>query len=74
MKRIRLTASEEMSFENVDRRRTDDGRTDGWTTDTFILNIYPHVFGANPRKFGDAKIYHFTVYYKLTNEPSAQVT
>ena len=25
MKRIGLTASEEMSFENVDRRRTDDG-------------------------------------------------
>ena len=24
-------------------------------------NIYPHVFEANPRKFGDAKIYHFTV-------------
>ena len=24
-------------------------------------NINPHVFGANPRKFGDAKIYHFTV-------------
>ena len=44
MKRIGLTASEEMSFENVDRR-TDDGRT----TDTFI-------------------------YYKLTNEPSAQVS
>ena len=33
MERIRLTASEEMSFENVDGRtdgrRTDDGRTDG---------------------------------------------
>ena len=27
MERIRLTASEEMSFENVDGRRTDDGRT-----------------------------------------------
>ena len=39
MKRIGLTASEEMSFENVDRG----------TTDTFI-------------------------YYKLTNEPSAQVS
>ena len=26
MERIRLTASEEMSFENVDGRRTDDGR------------------------------------------------
>ena len=24
-------------------------------------NIHPHVFGENPRKFGDAKIYHFTV-------------
>ena len=32
MTRIGLTASEEMSFENVDRRRTTDGRT----TDTFI--------------------------------------
>ena len=29
MKRISLTASEEMSFENVDRRRTTDRRTDG---------------------------------------------
>ena len=27
MERIRLTVSEEMSFENVDGRRTDDGRT-----------------------------------------------
>ena len=45
MKRIGLTASEEMSFENVDRRRTTDGRT----TDTCI-------------------------YYKLTFEPSAQVS
>ena len=44
MKRIGLMASEEMSFENVDRR-TDDGRT----ADTFI-------------------------YYKLTYEPSAQVS
>ena len=26
-----------------------------------IVNINPHVFGANPRKFGDAKIYHFMV-------------
>ena len=26
MERIRLTASEEMSFENVDRGRTTDGR------------------------------------------------
>ena len=26
MERIRLTASEEMSFENVDGRRTDNGR------------------------------------------------
>ena len=24
-------------------------------------NINPYVFGANPRKFGDAKIFHFTV-------------
>ena len=44
MKIIGFSASEEMSFENVDRR-TDDGRT----TDTFI-------------------------YYKLTFEPSAQVS
>ena len=42
--RIGLTASEEMSFENVDR-----GKDDGQTTDTFI-------------------------YYKLTSEPSAQVS
>ena len=27
MERIGLTASEEMSFENVDERRTTDGRT-----------------------------------------------
>ena len=40
----RPPASEEMSFENVDRRTTD-----GRTTDTFI-------------------------YYKLTYEPSAQVS
>ena len=46
MERIRLTASEEMSFENVDGRRTDDGR----------------------RK-PDASI-----YYKLTCEPTAQVS
>ena len=49
MERIRLTASEEMSFENVDgrrdRRRTTDGRTP------------------------DARI-----YYKLTYEPTAQVS
>ena len=44
MERIRLTASEEMSFENVDGR-TDDGRTP------------------------DASI-----YYKLTYEPTAQVS
>ena len=25
------------------------------------VNINPYVFGANPRKFGDAKISHFTV-------------
>ena len=24
-------------------------------------NINPYVFGANPLKFGDAKIFHFTV-------------
>ena len=47
--KIGLTASEEMSFENVDRRRTDGRTTDGRTTDTFI-------------------------YYKLTNEPSAQIS
>ena len=35
MERIRLTASEEMSFENVDVR-TDDGRTGGRTPDTCI--------------------------------------
>ena len=45
MERIRLTASEEMSFENVDGRRTDDGRT------------------------LDA-----CIYYKLTCEPTAQVS
>ena len=44
MKRINFSASEVMSFENVDGR-TDNGRT----TDTFI-------------------------YYKLTYEPSAQVS
>ena len=43
MERIGLTASEEMSFENV------DGRTDGRTADACI-------------------------YYKLTYEPSAQVS
>ena len=48
MKKTGLTASEEMSFENVDRR-TDGRQTDGRTTDTFL-------------------------YYKLTNEPSAQVS
>ena len=42
-------ASEEMSFENVDRRLTDGRQTDGRTTDAFI-------------------------YYKLTNEPLAQVS
>ena len=41
MERIRLTASEEMSFENVDGRTDDgrqmtDGRMDGWTPDTCI--------------------------------------
>ena len=37
MERIRLTASEEMSFENVDGRTTDDGRTDnGRTPDASI--------------------------------------
>ena len=49
MERIRLTDSEEMSFDNVDGRtdgrRTDDGRT----RDTFI-------------------------YFKLTYEPTAQVS
>ena len=44
MERIGLTVSEEMSFENVDGRRT-DGRTP------------------------DA-----CIYYKLTYEPSAQVS
>ena len=51
MERIRLTASEEMSFENVDGR-TDDGRQ---TTDD----------GRTP----DA-----CIYYKLTCEPTAQVS
>ena len=39
MERIGLTASEEMSFENVDGRtdgRTTDGRTDGRTQDACI--------------------------------------
>ena len=45
MERIRLTASEEMSFENVDGRTTDDGR------------------------MPDA-----CIYYKLTCEPTAQVS
>ena len=31
MERIGLTASEEMSFENVDGQRTDDGRTPVYT-------------------------------------------
>ena len=48
MERIRITASGEMSFENVDGR-ADDGRTDGRTPDTCI-------------------------YYKLTYEPTAQVS
>ena len=43
MERIRLTASEELSFENV------DGRTDGRTPDA-------------------------SIYYKLTYEPTAQVS
>ena len=37
MKKIGLTASEEMSFENVDRR-TDGRLTNGRTTDTFIYH------------------------------------
>ena len=45
MERIGLTVSEEMSFENVDGRRTDDGRTQ-----------------------------NACIYYKLTYEPSAQVS
>ena len=48
MRKIGLTTSEEMSFENVDRRTDDERTTDGRTTDTFI-------------------------YYKLTNEPSANL-
>ena len=39
MERIRLTASEEMSFENVDGRTT-DGRTDGRTTDGRRMPLY----------------------------------
>ena len=27
-------------------------------------NIYPHVFEGKTRKFGDAKIFHFTVLYE----------
>ena len=68
MRRIGLTASDEMSFENVDRRttdddgrttdgRTDDGRTDDGRTDGRIPS-YTNTF----------------IYYKLTNEPSAQVS
>ena len=49
MKRISFLASEEVSFENVDRQWMDNGGDDGQTTDTFI-------------------------YYKLTYEPSAQVS
>ena len=45
MERIGLTASEEMSFENVDGQRIDDGRT-------------PNA----------------CIYYKLTYEPTAQVS
>ena len=26
-------------------------------------NINPHVLGAESRKFGNAKIFHFTVYF-----------
>ena len=49
MERICLTASEEMSFENVDGRTADDGRTDGQMPDV-------------------------SIYYKLTCEPTAQVS
>ena len=28
-------------------------------------NINPYVFGANPRKFGDAKISHYTVFVNV---------
>ena len=49
MERISLTASEEMSFENVDGRRT-DRQTDR-------------------RQTQDA-----CIYYKLTYEPTAQVS
>ena len=49
MERIGLTASEEMSFENVDGRRTEGRTDDGRTPDACI-------------------------YYKLTYEPSAQVS
>ena len=54
MERFGLTATEEMSFENVDGQ-TDDGRqmTDGRTE------------GRTP----DA-----CIYYKLTYEPTAQVS
>ena len=36
MKRIGFLASEEVSFENVDRQSMDNGGDDGRTTDTFI--------------------------------------
>ena len=29
------------------------------------MNINPHAFGTNPRKFGDAKLHYFTVFPEL---------
>ena len=29
-------------------------------------NIYPHIFEAKTRKFGDAKIFHFRVYHTVS--------
>ena len=51
MKRIRFSASDEMSFENVDRRRTTDDI--GWTTDTFIYYklTYEHSAQVSKNEF-----------------------
>ena len=39
MSSIGPVVSEEKMFENVDRRRTTDGRTDGRTTDAGVTGI-----------------------------------
>ena len=36
--------------------------------DLEIANIYPYVFEANPRKFGDAKYFHYTVLDRKMNK------